>query len=115
MNDTSTLQLALYLEHIEFALYEYAGCPHNPYRPQSTDDLCRQACANITDAQFTAEGFPAGFHENVCLIAEQEAVHIETISNILTSNGATSVTACDYTFPYNNAMEFADLANMITR
>jgi hypothetical protein len=76
---------------------------------QDTDDTCRQACANITDAQFTTEGFPAGFHENVCLIAEQEAVHIETSSNILTSNGATPVTACNYTFPYSNATEFANL------
>jgi len=29
MNDTSILQLALYLEHVEFALYEYVSCIHS--------------------------------------------------------------------------------------
>jgi len=85
------------------------------FQQHNTNDTDRQACANITDAQFTAEGFPVGFHENVCLIAEQEAVHIETISNVLTTNGATPVTACNYTFSYTNATGFAELANMITR
>ena len=48
--DESVLQLALYLEHIEFALYT-------------------GGYDNFTDAQYSAAGFPAGFRENVGLIA----------------------------------------------
>ena len=50
-NDTSVLQLALYLEHLEFALYT-------------------GGYENFTDDQYTAAGFPAGFRENVQIIAE---------------------------------------------
>ena len=49
--DESVLQLALYLEHLETALYT-------------------GGYENFTDAQYTAEGFPAGFRENVGVIAQ---------------------------------------------
>lgn len=49
-NDTNALQLALYLEHLELSLYS-------------------EGCNVFTDAQFTAAGFPAGFHSNICVIA----------------------------------------------
>ena len=48
--DESVLQLALYLEHLEFALYT-------------------GGFDNFTDAEYTAAGFPAGFRENVGVIA----------------------------------------------
>lgn len=48
--DESVLQLALYLEHLELALYT-------------------GGFENFTDAQYTAAGFPAGFRENVGVIA----------------------------------------------
>jgi len=49
-NDINTLQLALYMEHIELSLYS-------------------EGCNVFTDAQFTAGGFPTGFHSNICVIA----------------------------------------------
>lgn len=49
--DMSVLQLALYLEHLELSLYS------GGYN-------------NFTDAQYTAAGFPAGFRENVGVIAQ---------------------------------------------
>ena len=50
-NDENVAQLALYLEHLEFALYT------GGYQ-------------NFTDEQYTAEGFPPGFRENVGVIAQ---------------------------------------------
>ena len=50
-NDTSVLQLALYLEHLEFNLYSGA---YNSF----------------SDSQFQASGFPAGFRENIEVIAQ---------------------------------------------
>ena len=49
--DESVLQLALYLEHLELALYT-------------------GGYENFTDAEYTAAGFPAGFRENVGVIAQ---------------------------------------------
>ena len=46
----SVLNLALYFEHLEFALYT-------------------GGYENFTDAQYTAAGFPPGFRENVGVIA----------------------------------------------
>ena len=48
--DESVLNLAVYLEHLEFALYT-------------------GGYENFTDAQYTAAGFPPGFRENVRVIA----------------------------------------------
>lgn len=48
--DVSVLQLALYLEHLEFNLYS-------------------SGFNNFSDAQYIAAGFPPGFRANVGLIA----------------------------------------------
>lgn len=93
--DESVLQLALYLEHLEFALYT-------------------GGYENFTDAEYTAAGFPAGFRENVGVIASHEATHSATISAILEKAGYTPVPTCSYKFPYNSPTSFVDLANMIT-
>ena len=50
-DDTMVLELALFLEHLEYALYS-AGY------------------ASFTDAQYTAAGFPAGFRANIEVIAQ---------------------------------------------
>lgn len=49
--DASVLQLALYLEHLEQSLYT-------------------GGYENFTEAEYTADGFPAGFRENVGVIAQ---------------------------------------------
>ena len=49
-NDTAVLSLALYLEHLEYALYT-------------------GGYDSFTDDQYTAAGFPSGFRDNVGVIA----------------------------------------------
>lgn len=49
--DASVLQLALYLEHLEQSLYT-------------------GGYENFTEAEYTADGFPAGFRDNVGVIAQ---------------------------------------------
>ncbi len=112
--DATVLQLALYLEHLEYAFYS-GGC--NSY----------------TEAQFQASGFPAGFRKQICVTAQvrndlalenlitmliyilqQEQTHIDTISKVLTTNGQTPIPVCTYTFPYSDPKSFVALANMIS-
>lgn len=93
--DESVLQLALYLEHLEFSLYT-------------------GGFNNFTDAQYTAAGFPPGFRENVGVIAQHEETHASTIASILTKAGFSPVPPCTYKFPYDSPTSFVDLANMIT-
>lgn len=94
-NDTAVVQLAHYLENLEYSLYS-------------------GGYANFTDAQYTAAGFPAGFRDGVGLIAKHEATHRDTLASVLTSNGVTPLPACTYSFPYTDPKSFAALANMIT-
>ncbi|MCJ1367455.1 hypothetical protein MMC16_006588 [Acarospora aff. strigata] len=89
------LQLALFLERLEFNLYS-------------------GGFNNFTDEQYIAQGFPPGFRENVGVIARNEAVHIDTISQVLQSNGVTPVPPCIYKFPSTDPKSFVSLANMIT-
>jgi len=49
-NDVSVAQLALFLEHLEYHLYT-------------------GGYENFTEAQYQAAGFPAGFRDNVGVIA----------------------------------------------
>ncbi|MCJ1310171.1 hypothetical protein MMC25_003832 [Agyrium rufum] len=79
-NDTNTLQLALFLEHLEFNLYS-------------------GGFNSFTDAQYTAEGFPAGFRENVGVIAQHEATHAATITKLLQNAGVAPVPQCKIALP----------------
>lgn len=56
-SDTSVLQLALFLEHLELNLYT-------------------GGYVNFTDAQYTAAGFPAGFRDNVGVIASVRTMQV---------------------------------------
>lgn len=94
-NDIIVLQLAHYLENLEFNLYT-------------------GGYENYTDADYTNAGFPAGFRDNVGLIAQQEATHRDTLASVLTAGGQTPLPACTYMFPYNSPGSFVALANMIT-
>ena len=95
-DDINTLQLAHYLENLEYALYS-------------------GGCGNFTDADFQAAGFPAGFQQNVCVIAGHEKTHADTLATVLESAGQTPLPPCTYTFPYSDPLSFVDLSNMITR
>ncbi|KAL9096800.1 MAG: hypothetical protein Q9163_006409 [Psora crenata] len=93
--DVSVLQLALYQEYLELALYT-------------------GGFENFTDEQYRAEGFPPGFRDNVGVIAQHEAIHAQTISAILTKAGYSPISPCTYHFPYNSPSSFVNLANMLT-
>ena len=95
-DDINVLQLAHYLENLELSLYS------GGYN-------------NFTDAQYTAAGFPAGFRDNVGVIASHEQTHSDTLASILTEYGQTPLPPCTYDFPYSDPTSFVDLANMITR
>jgi hypothetical protein len=94
-SDQSVLELALFLEHLEYAFYS-------------------GAYSKFTSQEFDAAGFLGGFHDNVGLIATHEAIHAATITQILVANGATPIPNCTYSFPYTDVTSFANLANMIT-
>ncbi|KAI4213076.1 MAG: hypothetical protein LQ351_004230 [Letrouitia transgressa] len=94
--DASVLQLALYLEHLEQSLY------HGGYN-------------NFSEAQYTAAGFPAGFRDNVNVIAQHEDTHAQTIATILSDAGYDPVPPCTYQFPTStDPVSFVNTANMIT-
>ncbi|KAI4158975.1 MAG: hypothetical protein LQ342_006948 [Letrouitia transgressa] len=94
--DASVLQLALYLEHLEQNLY------HGGYN-------------NFSEAQYTAAGFPAGFRDNINVIAQHEDTHAQTIATILSNAGYDPVPPCTYQFPTStDPVSFVNTANMIT-
>lgn len=64
-SDTSVLQLALFLEHLELNLYT-------------------GGYLNFTDAQYIAAGFPAGFRANVGVIASVRTVYLAASYSFLT-------------------------------
>lgn len=94
-NDETVLQLALYLEHLEFNLYT-------------------GGFNNYSAAQYEAQGFKPTFRDGVGLTAEQEGIHVDTITKVLQENGVAPIPACTYKFPDTDPTSFVDLANMIT-
>lgn len=94
-NDTMVVKLALYLEHLEYSLYS------GGYEA-------------FTEAQYEADGFPAGFRDNVGVIAQHEAIHASTLAGVLEANGVAAFNSCTYQFPYSSPKTFVSLANMIT-
>lgn len=75
--DVSVLQLALFLEHLELNLYS-------------------GGCKNFTDAQYMAQGFPPGFRENVCVIAEvrePEATGLSVVTDKVPTNSKNKFTS----------------------
>ena len=93
--DVMVVQLAHYLENLEFNLYTggYNG---------------------FTEEQYQAAGFPAGFRDNVGVIASHERTHADTLATLLQANGQTPLPPCTYTFPYSDPVSFVDVANMVT-
>lgn len=94
-SDISVLSLALYLEHLEYALYS------GGYEA-------------FTAAQYEADGLSSAFRDNVLVIAQHEAIHAATITTVLEDNGVSPVPNCTYKFPYSSPKSFVSVANMIT-
>ena len=66
-SDTSVLQLALYLEHLEFNLYT-------------------GGYENFTDAGYVAAGFPSGFRDNVGVIAQVRGYRLSIYFTLVDMN-----------------------------
>lgn len=82
-SDLNVLELALFLEHLEYNLYT-------------------GGFENFTEQQYAQYGFPAGFRDGVGVTAHQEGVHVATLTEVLTSNGVAPIPNCTYKFPYSN-------------
>jgi len=95
LTETDTLNLALYLEHIEYTLYT-------------------QGYNNYSLAQYEAAGLTETFRNRVLEVAEQEAVHIATLTAVLEAVGVTPIANCSYKFPATTVQEFIAVANAIT-
>ncbi|KAI9664200.1 MAG: hypothetical protein M1831_002379 [Alyxoria varia] len=93
--DISVLQLAHYLENLEYNLYS-------------------GGYSNFTEEEYQSAGFEAGFRENVNVIAQHEATHRDTLAQVLEMGGQTPLPECTYSFPYSDPKSFVDLSNMIT-
>lgn len=76
-NDMDVVQLALYLEHLEYTLYS------GGYEA-------------FTDEQYTAAGLPANFRQQIGITAMQEMTHSEALAGVLTANGVTPIPNCTY-------------------
>lgn len=95
-NDIAVVQLAHFLENLEYSLYT-------------------GGFNNFTEAEFVAAGFPVHFSRSVQLISSHEAQHRDFFASVLTAAGQTPAPPCQYSFPYSDPTSFVDLANMITR
>jgi len=111
--DTTVLNFALTLEHLENVFYkqalgkfseqdfEHAGT-HNP-DPPLTD---------LHNAD-TFPGYSKDYYNNLKYIAHDEEQHVKLLSDALTAAGVTPVQACTYTFPYTDVKSFISLSSVL--
>ncbi|KII87683.1 hypothetical protein PLICRDRAFT_42190 [Plicaturopsis crispa FD-325 SS-3] len=91
ITDTSILQFALTLEHLENAFY--------------TGGL-----AKYTAEDFAAAGLPDWVRPRFVEIAEHEATHVQFLESAL---GADAVQACTYKFPDTDVKSFVDVSSSL--
>ena len=77
--DTTILQFALTLEHLENVFY-------------------KGALKNFTAQDFADAGYGADYYNNLMYIAEDEQVHVQVLSSALTAAGVAPVAACTYKY-----------------
>ena len=92
--DTTILQFALTLEHLEDAFY-------------------KTALSTLTPQQFMDAGFGPNYFNNIQLIAQDEASHVQFLSDALTAAGELPVQPCTYNFPMSDVMSFITLSNVL--
>ncbi|KAJ7575127.1 ferritin-like domain-containing protein [Mycena floridula] len=91
ITDTTILQYALTLEHVENAFY--GG-----------------ALAKFDDDAFTKAGLPSTARARFAQIGAHEAAHVAFLSNAI---GDAATKPCTYNFPYTDPMSFAALAQTL--
>lgn len=89
--DTTILQYALTLEHLENAFYS-------------------EALAKYDAAAFTDAGFPSWVRKRVVQVGQHEAQHVAFLQGAL---GDTATAPCSYKFPYTDVAGFLGLSSAI--
>ena len=79
--DTTVLQFALTLEHLENVFY-------------------KGALQNFTEQDFVNAGYSATYYNNLKYISADEQDHVMFLSSALTAAGVVPNQACTYSFPY---------------
>ena len=92
--DTTILQFALTLEHLENVFY-------------------KGALANFTAQDFADAGYGADYYNDLNYIAHDEEVHVQVLSAALQSAGVTPNAACSYSFPYTDVLSFITLSSVL--
>ncbi|CAD6574863.1 MAG: hypothetical protein CYPHOPRED_005525 [Cyphobasidiales sp. Tagirdzhanova-0007] len=92
--DTTILQFALTLEHLEATFY-------------------KEALAKFSKGDFQAAGYPANVRQRIAETAMDEATHVITLESVLTAGGAKPTEACQYSFPYTDVTSFLGLSSVL--
>lgn len=92
--DTTVLQFALTLEHLENVFYKHG-------------------LQKFTAQDFAEAGFGANYHNNLQLIASDEAQHVKFLTDALTAAGAAPVAECTYNFPTTDVTSFITLSTIL--
>ncbi|KAK4945502.1 hypothetical protein LTR10_015398 [Elasticomyces elasticus] len=92
--DTTVLQFALTLEHLENAFYH-------------------GALNNFTEQDFMNAGYSATYYNNLKYISVDEQSHVQLLSSALTAAGVTPNAACTYKFPYTDVKSFITLSSVL--
>lgn len=92
--DTTVLQFALTLEHLENAFY-------------------KQALSMFSEQDFYHAGFGADYYNNIQLIGSDEDQHVSFLTSALTAAGATPVAPCTYNFPMTDVLSFIGLSMVL--
>ncbi|KAK3658417.1 hypothetical protein LTR56_001828 [Elasticomyces elasticus] len=92
--DTTVLQFALTLEHLENVFY-------------------KQALEKFSLKEFEQAGYSANYYNNLKYIAHDEEEHVKLLSGALTAAGVKPVQACTYKFPYTDVRSFITLSSVL--
>lgn len=93
--DTTILNYALTLEHLEATFY-------------------KQGLANFSESDFTSAGFTeANFYTNLQQLAVDEATHVTFLTGALQAAGATPVAQCTYDFGSLTAKSFMETSMIL--
>jgi hypothetical protein len=111
--DTTVLQFALTLEHLENVFYKGAL---SKFSEQDFEEAGR--CYQIlTRSQWhdadDATGYSKDYYTNLQYISHDEEDHVKLLSGALKTAGVTPVEACNYTFPYTDVKSFITLSSVL--
>jgi hypothetical protein len=102
VSDLDVLNYALTLEHLEYAFYR-DGLTALPRGAFQRSRLLRGLGGEVTSR----------FYGYLQQIADHERVHVETLETVITSLGGTPVTECTYSFGYQDADGFLNVAQVL--